>query len=109
MISSGFAEDEPVIDVHDDFGGGLGNIHEKRLSLERENQIHAYFPEKKALPVYKISSPTKGHLGVIDQLLLLQTYPPRAIMFLESLTTFVGQFAHGDTRHLLGGLTNGTG
>ena len=38
MISSGFAKDEPVIDVHDDFGGGLGKIHEKRLSLERENQ-----------------------------------------------------------------------
>ena len=67
MISSGFAEDEPVIDVHDDFGGGLGKIHEgtsgggKRLSLERENQIHAYFSENRALPVYKISSPTKGH------------------------------------------------
>ena len=29
MISSGFAEDEPVIDVHDDFGGGLGKIHER--------------------------------------------------------------------------------
>jgi len=29
MISSGFAEDELVIDVHDKFGGGPGKIDQR--------------------------------------------------------------------------------
>jgi len=29
MISSGFAEDELVINIHDEFGGGLGKIDQR--------------------------------------------------------------------------------
>ena len=104
MLSSGFAEDETVIDVHDDFGGGLGKIHE-RYKWWREAPVIRTSRKSKCMLTFQRTKPcqfTKSHhlqrvIVTIDQLLLLQTHPPRAIMFLESLMTFVGQFAHGDT------------
>ena len=38
MINSGFAEDEPVINVHGDFGGGACKI-DQRYQWQREAPV----------------------------------------------------------------------